>query len=33
MGDRVSHPHKTTDNIMDFYILILKFLDQKRKDK
>jgi len=33
LRDQVSHPYKTTGEIIVLYILILKFLDNKVEDK
>jgi hypothetical protein len=33
ISDQVSHPYKTTDEIIVLYILIFKFLDSNLEDK
>jgi hypothetical protein len=33
VGDRLSHPHKTTCKIIVLYLSIFKFLDNKLYDK
>jgi len=33
VNNQISHPYKTTDNIIVLYILIFKFLDIKLEDK
>jgi len=33
VSDQVSHPYRTTGNIIMIYILIFKFLDSKLEDK
>jgi hypothetical protein len=33
MRDQISHPHKTTEEIVILYILIFKFLSRKWEDK